>query len=108
MRYAKPRPRPPKIISSKNKPLLPYQTPGQAYPSASRCLSDESNDVEGHPTFDLEEVAYFSMIFIFGGLGLGLAYLIEEKKARIPDGANSMVLAHRLDLRKSICPQGPT
>lgn len=30
--------------------------------------------------FDMEEVAYFSMIFIFGGIGLGLAYLIEEKK----------------------------
>ncbi len=33
-------------------------------------------------TFDMEEVAYFSMIFIFGGLGLGVAYLIEEKKAK--------------------------
>lgn len=32
--------------------------------------------------FDMEEVAYFSMIFIFGGLGLGLAYLIEEKKSK--------------------------
>ncbi len=31
--------------------------------------------------FDMEEVAYFSMIFIFGGLGLGLAYLIEERKS---------------------------
>jgi len=30
--------------------------------------------------FDMEEVAYFSMILIFGGLGLGLAYFIEEKK----------------------------
>jgi hypothetical protein len=28
------------------------------------------------------DVAYFSMIFIFGGLGLGLAYLIEEKKSK--------------------------
>lgn len=28
----------------------------------------------------MEEVAYFSMLFIFGGLGLGAAYLIEEKK----------------------------
>lgn len=26
------------------------------------------------------EVAYFSMLFIFGGVGLGLAYIIEEKK----------------------------
>jgi len=31
--------------------------------------------------FDMEEVAYFSMILIFGGLGLGLAYLIQEKKS---------------------------
>jgi len=30
--------------------------------------------------FDMEEVAYFSMILIFGGLGLGLAYFVEEKK----------------------------
>jgi hypothetical protein len=30
--------------------------------------------------FNMEEVAYFSMILIFGGLGLGIAYLIEEKK----------------------------
>ena len=33
-------------------------------------------------SFDMEEVGYFSMLFIFGGIGLGLAYLIEEKKAR--------------------------
>src|SRR5882672_9216852 len=32
--------------------------------------------------WDMEEVAYFSMIFIFGGLGLGTAYLIEEKKMK--------------------------
>jgi hypothetical protein len=31
--------------------------------------------------FDMEEVAYFSMIFIFGGVGLGLAYMIESKKS---------------------------
>ena len=31
-------------------------------------------------TFDMEEVAYFSMLFIFGGIGRGLAYMIEEKK----------------------------
>lgn len=30
--------------------------------------------------FYMEEVAYFSMLFIFGGLGLGAAYLVEEKK----------------------------
>lgn len=30
--------------------------------------------------WDMEEVAYFSMIFIFGGIGLGLAYIIDEKK----------------------------
>lgn len=33
-------------------------------------------------SFDMEEVAFFSMLFIFGGLGLGAAYLIEEKKIR--------------------------
>lgn len=32
--------------------------------------------------FGMEEVAYFSMLFIFGGIGLGAAYLIEEKKFR--------------------------
>ena len=32
--------------------------------------------------FNMEEVAYFSMIFIFGGIGLGLAYFIEEKKRK--------------------------
>jgi hypothetical protein len=30
--------------------------------------------------FNMEEVAYFSMILLFGGAGLGIAYLIEEKK----------------------------
>ncbi len=33
-------------------------------------------------TFDMEEVGYFSMLFIMGGLGLGLAYFIEEKKVK--------------------------
>lgn len=28
----------------------------------------------------MDEVAYFSMLFICGGIGLGLSYLIEEKK----------------------------
>ena len=32
--------------------------------------------------WDMEEVAYFSMILLFGGIGLGLAYIIEEKKAK--------------------------
>lgn len=32
--------------------------------------------------FRMEEVAYFSMLFIFGGLGLGAAYIIEEKKIK--------------------------
>ncbi len=32
--------------------------------------------------FDMEEVAYFSMLFICGGLGLGASYLIEEKKVK--------------------------
>ncbi len=35
--------------------------------------------------FDMEEVAYFSMLFIFGGIGLGLAYLIEDKKSKEPN-----------------------
>lgn len=30
--------------------------------------------------FYMEEIGYFSMLFIFGGLGLGAAYLVEEKK----------------------------
>lgn len=30
--------------------------------------------------WDMEEVGYFSMIFIFGGVGLGVAYLVDEKK----------------------------
>ena len=33
-------------------------------------------------TFGMEEVAYFSMVFIFGGLGLGVAYMLEEKKQK--------------------------
>lgn len=32
--------------------------------------------------FDMEEVGYFSMLFICGGVGLGAAYVIEEKKGR--------------------------
>lgn len=36
--------------------------------------------------FYMEEVAYFSMLFICGGLGLGAAYLIEEKKHRKEQG----------------------
>ena len=31
-------------------------------------------------SFDMEEVGYFSMLFICGGVGLGAAYMIEEKK----------------------------
>lgn len=30
----------------------------------------------------MDDVAYFSMIFIFGGLGLGCSYLIEEKRKK--------------------------
>ncbi len=33
-------------------------------------------------SWDMEEVGYFSMLLIFGGAGLGLAYLIEERKAQ--------------------------
>jgi hypothetical protein len=32
--------------------------------------------------FDMEAVGYFSMLFIFGGAGLGLAYVTEENKIR--------------------------
>ena len=30
--------------------------------------------------FNMEEAGYFAMIFIFGGIGLGLAYIVEERK----------------------------
>lgn len=30
----------------------------------------------------MDEVAYFSMLFICGGAGLGLSYIIEERKSR--------------------------
>lgn len=30
--------------------------------------------------FNMEEVAYFSMLFIFGGAGLAIAYVIESKR----------------------------
>jgi hypothetical protein len=33
-------------------------------------------------SFDMEEVGYFAMLFIFGGVGLGIAYVIEEKKMK--------------------------
>ena len=32
--------------------------------------------------FHMEEVAYFSMLFLFAGLGLGLSYVIEERKLK--------------------------
>lgn len=32
--------------------------------------------------FNMREVGYFSMLFICGGIGLGLAYLVEDKKQR--------------------------
>jgi len=32
--------------------------------------------------FNMDETGYFSMLFVFGGIGLGLAYLIEEKKMK--------------------------
>ena len=35
--------------------------------------------------FRMDEVAYFSMLFLFGGLGLGFAYMIEEKKSKEND-----------------------
>jgi hypothetical protein len=30
--------------------------------------------------FRMQEVGYFAMLFICGGIGLGLAYIVEEKK----------------------------
>lgn len=30
--------------------------------------------------YDMEETGYFSMLFIFGGIGLGLSYFFEERK----------------------------
>jgi hypothetical protein len=33
-------------------------------------------------SFDMDEAGYFSMLFIFGGIGLGAAYVIEEKKMK--------------------------
>lgn len=32
--------------------------------------------------FHMDEVGYFAMLFILGGIGLGLAYVIEEKKQK--------------------------
>ena len=32
--------------------------------------------------FDMEEVGYFSMLFIFGGIGLGSAYFLEERRMK--------------------------
>ena len=31
-------------------------------------------------TFDMEETGYFSMLFIFGGIGLGISYFFEDKR----------------------------
>ena len=41
-------------------------------------------------TFDMEEVAYFSMLLIFGGIGLGGSYLIEEKKIKEEKAAEAI------------------
>ena len=35
--------------------------------------------------YDMEEVAYFSMLFICGGIGLGASYVIEERKMRMAE-----------------------
>jgi F0F1-type ATP synthase assembly protein I len=32
--------------------------------------------------YHMEEVGYFAMLFILGGVGLGLAYIVEEKKQK--------------------------
>jgi len=31
-------------------------------------------------TYDMEETGYFAMLFIFGGLGLGISYFLDEKR----------------------------
>jgi len=33
-------------------------------------------------TFRMEEVGYFAMLFIMGGAGLGISYIIEEKREK--------------------------
>jgi F0F1-type ATP synthase assembly protein I len=38
-------------------------------------------------SFDMEEVGYFAMLFIAGGIGLGGSYLIEEKKIKEENNA---------------------
>jgi len=37
-------------------------------------------------TWNMEEVGFFSMLFICGGVGLGIAYLVEEKKIKEEKG----------------------
>jgi hypothetical protein len=32
--------------------------------------------------FYMDHIAYFSMLFVFGGAGLGAAYIIEERKIK--------------------------
>jgi hypothetical protein len=32
--------------------------------------------------YDMDAAGYFSMLFIFGGIGLGLSYIIEERKQK--------------------------
>jgi F0F1-type ATP synthase assembly protein I len=32
--------------------------------------------------YNMEEVGYFAMLFILGGVGLGVAYIVEEKKLK--------------------------
>lgn len=32
--------------------------------------------------FNMQEVGYFSMVLILGGVGLGVAYLVEERKLK--------------------------
>src|SRR5688572_11651240 len=39
-------------------------------------------------SWNMQEVAYFSMLFVFGGLGLGIAYVVEEKKIKEEQGKN--------------------
>jgi F0F1-type ATP synthase assembly protein I len=38
--------------------------------------------------YNMEEVGYFAMLFILGGMGLGAAYLVEEKKIKEEKNSN--------------------
>ena len=62
--------------------------------------------------FSEEEVGYFSSIFIFGGVGLVISYLIEQRKREsLPDWfwlTIRIMMRHKFDdSRKEARPYGP-